>query len=145
MLLGLYSEKARQHVIKAKEFAKKNKFENSITGIRSFRETIFNEKADLLLQRVSKGKDFYSTSSVKDLIFHVQERCFTLPQISKILENLNLEFLSFYDSKVKNKYSILFSNDKKNTSLNNWNQFEINNPDTFLGMYKFWVRKKQKI
>ncbi len=90
-------------------------------------------------------KDFYSTSSVKDLIFHVQERCFTLPQISNILENLNLEFLSFYDSKVKNKYSILFSNDKKNTSLNNWNQFEINNPDTFLGMYKFWVRKKQKI
>ena len=145
--IGLYSEKARQGegIIKAKEFAKKNKFENSITDIRSFREAIFNEKTDLLLQKVSKVKDFYSTSSVKDLIFHVQERCFTLPQISNILENLNLEFLSFYDSKVKNKYSILFSNDKKNTSLNNWNQFEINNPDTFLGMYKFWVRKKQKI
>lgn len=144
LLIGLYSEKARQDIIKAKEFAKKNKFENSITGIRSFREAIFKEKMDLLLQRVSKGKDFYSTSSVKDLIFHVQERCFTLPQIFKILENLNLEFLGFYDSKVKNKYSKLFSNDKKNTSLNNWNQFEINNPDTFLGMYQFWVRNKQE-
>ena len=145
--IGLYSEKARQGegIIKAKEFAKKNKFENSITDIRSFREAIFNEKTDLLLQKVSKVKDFYSTSSVKDLIFHVQERCFTLPQISKILENLNLEFLNFHDSKVKNKYSLLFSSDNKNTSLNNWNQFEINNPDTFLGMYKFWVRKKQKI
>ena len=129
----------------AKEFAKENKFENSIAGIRSFREAIFNEKADLLLQKVSEVKDFYSTSSVKDLIFHVQEHRFTLPQISKILENLNLEFLSFYDLKVKNKYSILFSNDKKNTSLNNWDQFETIQPDTFLGIYKFWIRKKQKI
>ncbi len=145
--IGLYSERARQAqgIIKAREFAKKNKFENSITGIRNFREAIFNEKKDLLFQKVSKVKDFYSTSSVKDLIFHVQERCFTLPQISKILENLNLEFLNFYEPKVKNKYSILFPDDEKNSSLNNWNQFEINNPDTFLGMYKFWVRKKQKI
>ena len=24
---------------------------------------------------------------------------------------------------------------------NNWNQFEINNPETFATMYQFWVRK----
>ena len=142
LLIGLYSEKARQDIIKAKEFAKKNKFENSYMGIRSFREAIFNEKNDLLLQRVSKGKDFYSTSSVKDLIFHVQEHRFSLPQIFKILENLNLEFLGFCDSKIKEKYSKLFPNDKKNISFNNWNQFEILEPLAFLGMYKFWVRKK---
>ena len=97
LLIGLYSEKARLHIVKAKEFAKKNKFENSLTGIRSFREAIFNEKTDLLLQKLSKGKDFYSTSSIKDLIFHVQEHRFTLPQIFKILKNLNLEFLGFCD------------------------------------------------
>ena len=141
---SLYSEKARQDIIKAKDFAKKNKFEDSFAEIRDFRQAIFNEKTNLLLQRVSKGKDFYSTSSVKDLIFHAQEYRFTLPQIFKILENLNLEFLGFCDSKVKNKYSKLFPNDKKNTSFNNWNQFEILEPLTFLGMYKFWVRKKEE-
>ena len=46
LLIGLYSEKARQDVIKAKDFAKKNKFENSFSGIRSFREAIFKEKND---------------------------------------------------------------------------------------------------
>ena len=67
-----------------------------------------------------------------------------MPQIFKILENLNLEFLGFCDPKVKNKYCKLYPNDKKNISSDNWNQFEINNPDTFLEMYQFWVRKKQE-
>jgi len=35
-------------------------------------------------------------------------------------------------------------NDKKNISFNNWNEFETLEPRVFVGMYKFWVRKKQK-
>ena len=142
LLIGLYSEKARQDVIKAKDFAKKNKFENSFSGIRSFREAIFKEKNDLELKRLATGRDFYSISSVKDLIFHAQEYRFTLPEIFKMLENLNLEFLGFCDSKVKNKYSKLFRNDKKNTSFSNWNEFETLEPLAFFKMYTFWVRKK---
>ena len=54
-------------------------------GIRNFRQAIFNEKKDLILQKVSRGRDFYSISSVKDLIFHAQEHRFTLPEIFKML------------------------------------------------------------
>ena len=143
LLIGLYSEKARQDVIKAKDFAKKNKFENSFSGIRSFREAIFKEKNDLELKRLATERDFYSISSVKDLIFHAQEYRFTLPEIFKMLENLNLEFLGFCDSKVKNKYSKLFRNDKKKTSFSNWNEFETLEPLAFFKMYTFWVRKKK--
>ena len=143
LLIGLYSEKARQDVIKAKDFAKKNKFENSFSGIRSFREAIFKEKNDFELKRLATRRDFYSISSVKDLIFHAQEYRFTLPEIFKMLENLNLEFLGFCDSKVKNKYSKLFRNDKKNTSFSNWNEFEALEPLAFFKMYTFWVRKKK--
>ena len=76
-------------------------------------------------------KTVFSTKNNKDLVY---------PRSAiKILQAI-----PFIQSKAKNKYSKLFSNDKKNTSLNNWNQFEINNPDTFLEMYKFWVRKKQE-
>ena len=60
-----------------------------------------------------------------------------------MLENLNLEFLGFCDSKVKNKYSKLFRNDKKNTSFSNWNEFEALEPLAFFKMYTFWVRKKK--
>ena len=143
LLIGLYSEKARQDVIKAKDFAKKNKFKNSFSGIRSFRKAIFKERNNLELKRLTTGRDFYSMSSVKDLIFHAQEHRFTLPKIFKILENLNLEFLGFCDLKVKNKYSKLFRNDKKNTSFSNWSEFEELEPLAFFKMYTFWVRKKK--
>ena len=87
--------------------------------------------------------DFYSTSSVRDLLFHVQEHRFTIPQISKILKDLNLEFLGFFflNPPIKKKFSKLFPKDKNNISLDNWHQFEIDNPDTFINMYQFWVRK----
>ena len=36
---------------------------------------------------------------------------------------------------------MLFSKDKSNTSIENWIKFEIDNPDSFIGMYDFLVRK----
>ena len=58
-----------------------------------------------------------------------------------MLKNLNLEFLGFLNPFIKTEFSKFFPNDKKNISLDNWNQFEINNPDAFSNMYQFWVRK----
>ena len=142
MKLGLYSRIARQNIIKAREFIKKNKFKNTIEDIRSCRQKIINEKKDKILQKICNRRDFYSTSSVKDLTFHVQEHCFTLPQISKILLDSNLEFLGFTGNLIKNKYSKLYPSDKKNISFIKWNKFEISFPETFMGMYNFWLRKK---
>ena len=143
--LGLYSEISRQHIVKAREFIKRKKFKNTIEDIRNCRESIVNEKGDPLLQKIFHSRDFYSTSMTRDLMFHVQEHRFTLPEISKMLKNFNLEFLGFVNPLIKTKFSKFFLNDKKNISLVNWNQFEINNPDTFFNMYQFWVRKIQKI
>ena len=143
--LGLYSEISRQHIVKAREFIKKKEFKNTIEDIRNCRNLISNEKDDPLLKKVFHSYDFYSTSSVRDLMFHVQEHLFTIPEIYKMLKNLNLEFLGFINPFIKTKFLKFFPNDKKNISLDNWNQFEISNPDTFSNMYQFWVRKIQKI
>ena len=139
--IGLYSKRARQEVIKVKEFIQKNKFKNTIDDIKISRQAIIKQNKNLELKNILGTNDFYSTSMVKDLLFHAQEHQFTLPQISKILKNLNLEFLGFDNLRIKNKYSKLFPNDKNNTSLDNWNQFETSNPYSFPGMYSFWVRK----
>ena len=76
-------------------------------------------------------------------MFHVQEHCFTIPKISKILKDLNLEFLGFYfnNKDIKERYKKKFPKDKKCNSLDNWHQFETNNPDIFVEMYQFWVKK----
>ena len=143
--LGLYSEISRQHIVGIKEFIKKKKFKTSIKDIRNCRESIINQNKNKLFQKVINNFDFYSTSSTRDLIFHVQEHQFTIPKISKILDNFNLEFLGFTNPYIKKKFSETFPDDKRKTSLNNWNQFEIENPDAFIGMYQFWVRKIKKI
>ena len=139
--LGLYSEIARRNVVKAREFIKRKKIKKTTEDIRNFRESINNEKEDPSLLRIFNIKDFYSTSMARDLMFHVQEHRFTLPEISKILTDLNLEFLGFINPSIKYKFSKLFHKDKKYISLDNWDKFERNNQDTFYNMYQFWIRK----
>ena len=143
--LGLYSEISRKHIVRVREFIKKKKFNNTVKDIRNCREAIIKQNDDQLLHKVIHNNDFYSTSGTRDLIFHVQEHRFTIPEISKILNDLDLEFLGFTNPSFKKKYSQSFPDDKKNLSLDNWNQFEINNPSAFVGMYQFWVRKIKKI
>ena len=147
--LGLYSEISRKHIVRVREFIKKKKFNNTVKDIRNCREAIIKQNDDELLHKVIHNNDFYSTSGTRDLIFHVQEHQFTIPEISKILNDLDLEFLGFANPYLnhffKKKYSQSFPDDKKNLSLDNWNQFEINNPSAFVGMYQFWVRKIKKI
>jgi hypothetical protein len=75
-------------------------------------------------------------------MFHVQEHRFNLSQISQMISDFDLEFLGFSNEKIKNKYSKKFPEDKKNILLKNWDQFEILEPETFIGMYNFWLRKK---
>ena len=139
--LGLYSEISRKHLARAREFIKEKKFNNTVEDIRNCRDAILKQNDDQLLRKVIRNNDFYSTSGTRDLIFHVQEHRFTIPEISKILNDFNLEFLGFTNPSFKKKYLQSFPDDKKNLSLDNWNQFEINNPTAFYGMYQFWVRK----
>ena len=95
--LGLYSKIARQHVVKARELIKEKNYKNTTKDIKNFRQDILDKKVDPLIQKVSTFSDFYSTSMMRDLLFHVQEHRFTIPQISEILKDQNLEFLGFFN------------------------------------------------
>ena len=141
--LGLYSETARRDVVKAREFIKNKDYKNTSNDIKICRQNIINNKEEPLFQKLTFRHDFYSTSTARDLLFNVQEHRFTIPEIAKILKNLNLEFLgfNFVNPLIKKAFSKSFPYDKKNISLDNWHQFEIDNPDTFYNMYQFWVRK----
>ena len=141
--IGLYSEIARMHIVEAREIIKKRKIIGSNENIKKFRQEIINEKLGKNLQKVFNTSDFYSLSMVRDLFFHVQELRFTIPQISKIIKDFNLEFLGFYiKDSYKRKFSRMFPEDIKNLSLDNWDQFEKGNPDSFFNMYQFWMKKK---
>ena len=92
--------------------------------------------------RIFRMSDFYSTSECRDLLFHVQEHCMTLVEIRDFLGKNGLAFLGFEISpNVLHAYRVRFPEDRTATNLNQWNIFENENPDTFIGMYNFWVQK----
>ena len=140
--LGLYSELARKDIITVKDFIKEKKYTSTISDIRICREEISLNENDKLLKKLFYRRDFYSTSSARDLMFHTHEYRFTISELSKIFNSENLEFLGFNNNLAKVKFGSIYPNDKKQISLKNWSEFEINNNETFVAMYDFLIRKK---
>jgi hypothetical protein len=94
------------------------------------------------LKRVTEIDDFYSVSGFRDLVLHVQEHRFTIPQIAEALESLALEFVGFYvQPNVAENYRKRFPDDPARTCLDHWAEFELENRKTFINTYNFWLRK----
>lgn len=143
MRIGLYSEIARQDIVAAQNFARDNAYQPTPEGIRTCRQALFALSDDDMAKKATLSSDFYTTSTVRDLVFHVQEHRFTLPEISQLLGEHNLEFLGFTLSmELKNCYLAEYKDDPAAISLANWHRYELEHPETFVGMYNFWTRKK---
>ncbi len=77
--------------------------------------------------------DFFSLSECRDLLFHVQEHRFTLRQIEKALEELNLKFLGFEmpNQAIMKAFKKDYPGTQDATSLSLWGAFELENPDAY--------------
>lgn len=59
-----------------------------------------------------------------------------------MLETLGLRFVGFMlEPTIMKQYRKRFPEDQAKTNLDNWYLFEIENPNTFNGMYPFWMQK----
>jgi hypothetical protein len=85
--------------------------------------------------------DFFATSSCRDLFFHVEEHCTTIPEIKEFLAANDLAFIGF-DGPMRAEYAERFPADRAMTDLDCWHQFETEHPSAFLNMYQFWVQKR---
>jgi len=149
MRLGLYSKLARNAIVLARELIAERGHGHSPEEIRRFRQEIFaiepgifTNQEEPLLKLLQLG-DFYSLSECRDLLFHVQEHRLTLPQIGKFLDENNLAFLGFeLDAETFERYGDRLPEDQAATNLESWHRFELDNPDTFIAMYQFWIQKR---
>ncbi len=142
MRIGLYSELARQDVVKARKIIAEEEVSATNKSMRSFRQQIIKEKGPLL-DMLLEADDFYSMSSLRDLLFHVQEHRFSLPEIQKILDELELSFsgFEFYSENRSESFSLVYPEAEDIYNLLNWHEYETSNPKTFREMYQFWVQK----
>ena len=112
-------------------------------GIRRCRKDIAALPSGRIERKVMENRDFYSVSSCRDLLFHVQEHRFTLGEIDRMLKELRLRFLGFELSQLEAlaAYRAAFPEDVDLTDLGHWETFEADNPDLFIAMYQFWCQK----
>ena len=140
MLIGLYSEKARQHIKQIRNKINKLKLQSNYKNITKFRRDLIENKDDHW-NYIKSSPDFYTVSGLRDLLFHVQEHRFTISKIKEYLDKLGLIFLGFEDQLVKEKFREIYSNKIDLYNLDKWEEYEKNNPRIFAGMYQFWCKK----
>ena len=139
MRIGLYSERARRGIAQARRYVARRGYPATAGGIRRARQ---NLAADATFEPITALRDFHATSECRDLLFHVQEREFTLTQIGEALRALDLTLLGFVlEPQVVRAYGQRFADDPAAVDLGNWARFEADHPETFLGMYVMWLQK----
>ena len=140
MLVGLYSEMARRGIVEAQRFIAQRGYGTSADDIRRCRQDLLD--LDRSRELGTAFGDFFGVSSCRDLLFHVQEQQTRIPAIAAFLQDNGLTFLGFEtDGATLQAYRRRFSGDPAATDLRRWEAFENDNPDTFSGMYVFWIQK----
>ena len=140
MRIGLYSELARQHIVKTREEIAQHHIDVSASGIRNFRQALISSSAPHHA-KLRSSDDFFNLSGVRDLIFNVQEHRFTALQLRENLDNLQLSFLGFENHNVTSKLCDYMSDEQDRRDLSAWHKLEEATPDLFAGMYQFWCQK----
>ena len=140
MKIGLYSELARQHIAKMREEIQQLNTETDHIGMKRFRNGVIRSKAPHH-QLIISSPDFHSMGSLRDLLFHVQEHRFTIPQIQHCLTKLGLKFCGFEVGTITQDFKRTNSGEDDAYDLIKWHTYEQAHPHAFAGMYQFWCQK----
>jgi Flp pilus assembly protein TadD/SAM-dependent methyltransferase len=142
MQIALYSELARADIVATRNFIAMRGYQANVDDIRRCRQDILALDEASPARAIASRGDFYTSSNCRDLLFHVQEHRFTLPQIKIFLADNGLMLLGIqHDADVLARYRAQFPDDPACADLDNWHAYEQKNPHTFAGMYQFVVQK----
>lgn len=139
MYIGLYGEIPRRAIVAARAAIARGRYPATDEGMRAFRRD--SEKLLSAGHRATlyKANDYYYLPMYRDLLFHVQEYRFTLPEIRAALESLGLAFQGF--KLPPEVFAEFHKTHADPLDLAAWEEFERRHPDTFIHSYKFWCGK----
>jgi SAM-dependent methyltransferase/tetratricopeptide (TPR) repeat protein len=141
MVIGLYSAIARRGINAARAFVKERGYQATAGDIRACRQELIRRESDMLHPELTDIADFYSMSECRDLLFHVMEHQFTIPDIKAFLADEGLVFVGFeLDDTVADKFQEQYPGDDALADLDRWQAFEAANPRTFIEMYVLHAR-----
>lgn len=137
--LGLYSERARAAVRLAHaEIARLGRGATA-EDIRAFRRQVLDLPDDAPLAVVRESEDFWSLSGCRDLLFHVREHRYSLPQVGALLEAAGLRLVGFdAPPEAMAAFRDAFGTGADALDLDLWDRLEGSHPTLFAGMYQVW-------
>lgn len=142
MKISLYSEVARRNIVKAQAWIAGRGYGTTADDIRRCRQDLVASDESMDFGNTTTVFDFFTTSTCRDLLFHVQEHRMTLTGIDEFLRQNSLKFQGFeIEADILQAYKRRFPGDRAAVDLGQWQAFENENPDIFLGMYQFWIQK----
>jgi SAM-dependent methyltransferase len=142
MLVGFYSELARQGIVAGRRLIADRGYRPIPQDIRHCREEMMAADDGSLLKSVMQWNDFFAMNECRDLLFHMQEHHTTLREIKLFLAAAGVQFGGFMlDAPTIQRFATRFPGPAAMTNLDCWQAFEAEAPNTFSAMYQFWVHK----
>ncbi len=136
MKIGLYSRLARQDIAAARAWARRAGFPVTSAGLRRARSALLElaeTAAEPWAASIVGELDAHSASTLRDMLFNVQEVTFDCDQLAAAMESLELEFLGFEGVTAP-------PGAQPPKTLAEWAAVEQANPLLFRAMYQFWCR-----
>jgi SAM-dependent methyltransferase len=142
MRISLYSETARRNIVKVHDIIRKGGYAHTAEGMKAFRQDSARLLPWEIFHDIARAEDYYQLAMYRDMLFHVQEHRFDLLKIRDVMAGLGLTFLKMsVPPAVIAQFRTAYADDPEGKKLENWHDFEKNNPDAFIGMYQFWCQK----
>jgi len=140
--VAVYSETARTQVTSARKLIAELGLGQTPDDIRRFRAHIMALDSGDPLRDLLDWADFYTLGMCRDLAFHVEEHCFTIPRLAAAIRESGLTFLGFnVPIATLARYRQRFPHDATATDLATWEIFERENPATFKHLYQVFMQK----
>ncbi len=141
MQVGLYSAHARRDIVAARAMIAERGYRSTPDDIRRCRQDLIDGPENFKFMALN---DFFTVSECRDLLFHVHERQFTIPEIKGFIEANNLNFIGFEFSPQEahlHHHRVFAQAGWRANDLDRWDEYERANPEIFSAMYIFWVQK----
>lgn len=145
--VGLYSQIGRRAIVEARAQIARSGHAGDPEGIRALRRMLMLDGAPPALDGVmSPASDFWTLSDCRDLLFHVNEHRFTLPQIGAMLDDAGLEFLGvkFGHGADQTRYLGTARRPGALGDLDRLHRHELQHPEVFGDTYRLWARPRRR-
>lgn len=144
MRISLYSKLGRQLLARDRErINAPDSVVSEAKQLHAFRDQVMRNNLSDAATPTYNSYDYFTLSTFRDLMFHVQEHQFTVSEIAHALEQFQLEFRGFQlPGPIVASFRRRFPDEPSLRDLNAWDQFEQTEPAAFSNMYTFWCRKQ---